>query len=143
MVQSNDSQPEKKGLFDRILDKFKSTTKEVAEKVENTVEDVKNSEFGDKVADTAHQVGEKAKDVIEDIKESQFAEKVTDAAGNVVDKAKELGGNVADFCAGKIKKAIGKIDFEGTLSKLREKQETSGKDLSGLINFVEKLQTIK
>ncbi len=92
MAENYDSKPEEKGFFQKILDKFKSTSKEVAEKVEDTVEDVKNSNFGEKVADVAENVREKAKDMAEDLKESQFADKV----GDVADKAKGMSGRALE-----------------------------------------------
>ena len=142
-MTENEPQPEKKGFFQRIFDKFKSTSKEVADKVEDTVEDVKNSEFGEKVSDAAKNVSDKAKDMVEDLKESEFVDKVGDMKDAVVDKVKSVSGDVSNFCSAKFKKLLGKIDFEKTLTSLRQKQETSGKDMSALINFVEKLQNIK
>lgn len=142
-MTENEPQPEKKGFFQRILDKFKSASSEVVDKVEDTVEDVKNSEFAGKVADAAKSVGDKAKDMINDVKESEFADKVGDVKDVVVDKVKSVSSDVSNFCSDKFKKAIGKIDFENTLNSLREKQEKSGRDMSSLINFVEKLQNIK
>lgn len=146
-MTENESQPEKKGFFKRLCQRFKnvfkSTSEKVADKVEDTVDDVKNSEFGEKVSDVAKNVSDKAKDMMEDLKESEFADKVGDIKDAVVDKVKSVSADVSKFCSEKIKKAISKIDFEKTLSSLRQKQETSGRDMSALINFVEKLQNIK
>ena len=100
MAENCDSNSEKKSFFQKFLDLFKSTSKKVAEKAKDTVEDVKNSEFAEKVTDVAGNVRDKAKDMVEDIKDSKLAEKVGDAA----DKAKEMSG-----------KALEKL---GTLAKL-------------------------
>ena len=75
MAENCDSNSEKKSFFQKFLDLFKSTSKKVAEKAKDTVEDVKNSEFAEKVTDAAGKVGEKAKDIVEDIKDSKFAER--------------------------------------------------------------------
>ena len=107
------------------------------------IQDVKESEFVDKVGDMKDAVVDKAKDMINDVKESEFADKVGDVKDVVVDKVKSVSSDVSNFCSDKFKKVIGKIDFENTLNSLREKQEKSGKDMSSLINFVEKLQNIK
>ena len=142
-MAENEPQPENKGLFQKVLDKFKTTSKEVADKVGDTVEDVKNSEFAGKVTDAAKSVSDKAKDIAEDVKNSEFADKVGDVKDAVVDKVRTISTSTAKFCSDKIKKVIGKIDFDDTLDKLKEKQASSGKDLSKVINFVEKLQNIK
>lgn len=143
MSTNNDSNPEKTGFLSSILNKFKKATKEVSEKVEDTVEKAKDSEMGEKISDAAENFGEKAKDVINNIKDSEIVDKISDAKDAFVEKTKSMGGDVANFCSSKVKNAIGKIDFDKTLSSLKEKQESSGKDLSSLINFVEKLQNIK
>ena len=149
-MTENDPQPKEKGVFQRILDKFKTTSKEVADKVEDTVEDVKNSEFGEKVANTAkavgekakdmiqdvkesefadkmaekaHQVGEKAKDMIQDVKESEFADKVGDVAGNIADKAKEVGGKLI----GKLGKLAGLSTLMGAADKFQNSPEDTTK----------------
>lgn len=142
-MAENEPQPEKKGFLQNVLDKFKTASKEVADKVEDTVEDVKNSEFAGKVSETAKSVSDKAKDMVEDVKNSEFADKVGDVKDAVVDKMRSFSTSTAKFCSDKFKKVIGKIDFDDTLNTLKEKQETSGKDLSKVINFVEKLQNIK
>ena len=143
MTETNDPKPEKKGFLQKLMDKFKSTSKEVSEKVEDTISDVKNSEFGEKVSEMAKNVGEKAQDIVQDVKDSQFVDKVGDIKDTVVDKAKSMSSEVSNFCSDKVKNVIGKIDFENTLNNLKEKQEKSGRDMSTLINFVEKLQNIK
>ncbi len=143
MSENNASNPEKQGLLDRILNKFKKATKDVSDKVEDTISDVKESDFGEKVTDVAKNIGDKAQDLIKDVKESEFADKVGDTADAFFEKTKSMGKGAADFCSSKVKGAIGKIDFEKTLNTLKEKQETSGKDLSKVINFVEKLQNIQ
>lgn len=142
----NDPQSQK-GFFQRILDKFKTTSKEVADKVEDTVEDVKNSEFAGKVADTAKAVGEKAKDMIQDVKESEFVDKVGDAAGNIAAKAKDIiqdvkesefvdkvgdvAGNIADKAkevGGKIAGKLGQLAGLTTLKKAANKFQESPED---------------
>lgn len=115
----NDPTSEKKGIFQQALDKFKTTSKEVAEKVEDTVEDVKNSEFGEKVTNVAKNVGEKAKDLIEDVKESEFADKVSDMAGNIAAKAKEVGGKIA----GKLGQLAGLSTLKRAANKFQESPE--------------------
>ncbi len=142
-MTENDPQNGNKGFLQKVLDKFKSTSKEVADKVEDTIDDMKESEFGEKVSNAANAVSDKAKDMIQDVKDSEFADKLDDMKDAVVDKARDLGGDVTNFCADKMKKVIGKINFDETLSSLRERQEKTGRDMSGLINFVEKLQNIK
>jgi len=92
MAENYNSDSEKKSIVQRFLDLFKKTSNEVKEKVQDTVEDVKSSDFGGKVADVAENVRDKAKDVVEDIKDSKFAEKVGDAAG----KAKEMSGKALE-----------------------------------------------
>ena len=81
-MAENEPQPEKKGFLQNVLDKFKTASKEVADKVEDTVEDVKNSEFAGKVSETAKSVSDKAKDMVEDVKNSEFADKVGDVNGS-------------------------------------------------------------
>ncbi|MDY6325696.1 MAG: hypothetical protein SPL42_04350 [Bacteroidales bacterium] len=143
MSENYDSNPPKKGLLDKIFSKFKGATQEVAEKVNETVSEVKDSDFGEKVSDVAKNIGDKAKDVISDVKESEIVDKIGDAADSFFAKAKSLGGDASDFCSSKIKSAIGKINFDKTLETLKEKQQSSGKDLSKVIDFVEKLQNVK
>lgn len=142
-MTDNDPKSENKGFFQKVLDKFKSTSKEVADKVEDTIDDVKDSEFGVKVSNAAKTVGDKAKDMLQDVKDSEFADKVGDMKEAVVDKARSVSSDVTNFCSDKIKKTLGKINFDDTLDSLRERQEKTGRDMSGLINFVEKLQNIK
>lgn len=143
MSENYESNPPQKGFLERIFGKFKGATQEVAEKVEETISDVKESDFGEKVSDVAKNLGEKAKDIIEDVKESDVVDKIGDTAGSFFAKAKSLGSDATDFCSSKIKSAIGKINFDKTIDSLKEKQESSGKDLSKVIDFVEKLQNIK
>lgn len=143
MSENYDSNPPKKGLLDKIFSKFKGATQEVAEKVNETVSEVKDSDFGEKVSDVAKNIGDKAKDVISDVKESEIVDKLGDAADSFFAKAKSLGDDASDFCSSKIKSAIGKINFDKTLETLKEKQQSSGKDLSKVIDFVEKLQNVK
>ena len=158
----NDPQPGNKGFFQRILDKFKSTSKEVADKVEDTVEDVKNSEFAGKVADTAKTVGEKAKDVIQDVKESEFVDKVGDAAGNIAAKAKDMiqdvkesefvdkvgdvAGNIADKAkemGSKIAGKLGKLAGLSTLMGAADKFQNSPEDTTQQENLLNELdQTV-
>ena len=45
MAENYNLDSEKKSWFQRFLDLFRKTSKEVKEKVQDTVEDVKNSEF--------------------------------------------------------------------------------------------------
>ena len=96
MAENYNSDSEKKSIVQRFLDLFKKTSNEVKEKVQDTVEDVKSSDFGGKVADVAENVRDKAKDVVEDIKDSKFAEKVGDVAENVRDKAKDVVEDIKD-----------------------------------------------
>lgn len=129
MAENCDSNSEKKCFFQRFLDKFRSSSKKVAEKAKETVEDVKNSEFAGKVTDAAGKVSDKAKDIVEDIKDSKFAEKVGDAA----DKAKEMSG-----------KALEKL---GTLAKLPvlinagKKLQESAEDTTEKENLLNALDT--
>ena len=127
MVENCDSNSEKKSFFQKFLDLFRGTSKKVAEKAKDTVEDVKNSEFAEKVTDAAGKVGEKAKDIVEDIKESKFAEKVGDVAENVRDKAKDMVEDIKESklaekvgdAADKAKEMSGKaLEKLGTLAKL-------------------------
>ena len=92
----NDSTTEKKSCVQRFLDLFKTKSKEVADKVEDKISDVKNSEFAGKVTETAQKVGEKAKDIVQDVKESEFAGKVAETAQKVGEKAKDLVQDVKD-----------------------------------------------
>lgn len=129
MADNYNSDSDKKSCVQKFLDLFKKTSKEVAEKVQDTVEDVKNSDFSGKVADVAENVREKAKDMVEDIKDSKFAEKVGDAA----DKAKEMSG-----------KALEKL---GTLAKLPvlinagKKLQESAEDTTDKENLLNALDT--
>lgn len=127
MVENCDSNSEKKSFFQKFLDLFRGTSKKVAEKAKDTVEDVKNSEFAEKVTDAAGKVGEKAKDIVEDIKESKFAEKVGDVAENVRDKAKDMVEDIKESklaekvgdAADKAKEMSGKaLEKLGTLANL-------------------------
>jgi uncharacterized protein YjbJ (UPF0337 family) len=127
MAENYNSDSEKKSSSQRFFDLFRKTSKEIKEKVQDSVEDVKNSEFGGKVADVAGNVRDKAKDMMEDVKNSEFGGKVVDVAGNVRDKAKdmvedvknsEFGGKVSD-AAGKAKEMSGKaLEKLGTLANL-------------------------
>ncbi len=92
MAENQEPKADQRDLTQEIKDKFESTKNEVSKKIE----DIKNSEFGEKVADVAGNVRDKAKDVIEDIKESEFAEKIGDVAGNVVGKTKNWTGEMLE-----------------------------------------------
>ncbi|MBO7446197.1 MAG: hypothetical protein J6T86_07295 [Bacteroidales bacterium] len=92
----NDSNTEKKGFFQRIADKFKSTSEKVADKVEDTISDVKNSEFAGKVTETAQNISAKAKDMVQDVKDSEIVDKVGDAAKDLAERAKKFGGKVLE-----------------------------------------------
>jgi len=156
MAENYNSDSEKKSCVQKFLDLFRKTSKEVAEKVQDTVEDVKNSEFGGKVADVAGNVREKAKDMVEDIKDSKFAEKVGDVAENVRDKAKdmvedvknsEFGEKVAD-AADKAKEMSGKaLEKLGTLAnlpvliKMGKKLQESPEDTTEKENLLNTLDT--
>ena len=121
MAEMNDSTTEKKSCVQRFLDVFKTKSKEVADKVEDKISDVKNSEFAGKVTETAHKVGEKAKDMVQDVKESEFAGKVAETAQKVGEKAKDMVqdvkesefvdkvGDVAKDLAERAKKFGGKV----------------------------------
>lgn len=143
MSENNETNPGKTGFLEKILNKFKKTANDVSEKVEKTVADAKESSIGEKISDVADNIGDKMKDVINDVKESDIVDKISDAKDAFIDKTKSMGGEAANFCSSKLKNAIGKMDFEKTLNSLKEKQQSSGKDLSKVINFVEKLQNIK
>ena len=127
----NDSASGNKGPLQEVLDKFKATTKEVADKVEDTVEDVKNSEFGEKVANAAKNVGEKAKDMIQDVKESEFADKVGDIAENVASKAKGVVGTII----GK----LGRMAGLNTLIEAANKFQASPEDTTRQENQLDEL----
>jgi hypothetical protein len=127
MAENCDSNSEKKCFFQRFLDLFRRTSEKVAEKAKDTVEDVKNSEFAEKVTDVAGDVRDKAKDIVEDIKDSKFAEKVGDVAENVRDKAKDVVEDIKDSkfaekvgdAADKAKEMSGKaLEKLGTLANL-------------------------
>ena len=127
MADNYNSDSEKKSCVQKFLDMFKKTSKEVKEKVQDTVEDVKNSDFGGKVADVAEKARDKAKDMVEDIKDSKFAEKVGDVAENVRDKAKDMVEDLKDSkfaekvgdAADKAKEMSGKaLEKLGTLANL-------------------------
>ena len=127
MAENCDSNSEKKCFFQRFLDLFRRTSEMVAEKAKDTVEDVKNSEFAEKVTDVAGDVRDKAKDIVEDIKDSKFAEKVGDVAENVRDKAKDVVEDIKDSkfaekvgdAADKAKEMSGKaLEKLGTLANL-------------------------
>ena len=121
MAEMNDSTTEKKSCVQRFLDLFKTKSKEVADKVEDKISDVKNSEFAEKVSETAQKVGEKAKDMVQDVKESEFAGKVAETAQKVSEKAKDMVqdvkesefvdkvGDVAKDLAERAKKFGGKV----------------------------------
>jgi DNA-binding ferritin-like protein len=96
MAEMNDSTTEKKSCVQRFLDLFKTKSKEVADKVEDKISDVKNSEFAEKVTETAQKVGEKAKDIVQDVKESEFAGKVAETAQKVGEKAKDIVQDVKE-----------------------------------------------
>ena len=96
MAEINDSTTEKKSCVQRFLDLFRKKSKDVIDKVEDTISDVKNSEFAGKVTETAQKVGEKAKDVIQDVKESEFVDKVGDVAKDLTERAKKFGGKVLE-----------------------------------------------
>lgn len=85
MSETNNPQPEKKGFLQRVLDKFKSTSKEVSEKVEDTISDVKNSEFVEKVSEVAENVGEKVSEMAKDV-----SEKISEVAKDVSEKAQDI-----------------------------------------------------
>ena len=110
MAEMNDSTTEKKSCVQRFLDVFKTKSKEVADKVEDKISDVKNSEFAGKVTETAHKVGEKAKDMVQDVKESEFGEKVSEAAHKVSEKAKDMVQDVKESEFGeKVSEAAHKV----------------------------------
>lgn len=92
MEENQEPKAEQKDLAQEIKGKFENAKNEVSKKIE----DIKNSELGEKVADVAGNVRDKAKDVIEDIKESEFAEKIGDVAGNVVGKTKNWTGEMLE-----------------------------------------------
>lgn len=148
----NEQTPEKVGFFQKIKNFFSKSSKQVANKVDDMIDDVKESEYGEKVSQVAKNVGEKARDVIEDVKDSKFAEKVTETAKNVgekardivedvkdskfaekvgdakdvvVEKAKEFGGEVSDFYNRKVKGLLGKIAGIPALSKAAAKFQAS------------------
>ena len=152
MAEMNETTPEKEGFFLKVKNFFKKSSKNVADKVDDMIDDVKESEYGEKVSQMAKNVGEKARDVIEDVKDSKFAEKVSDAAQAVgdkakdiiedvkdskfaekvgdakdvvVEKAKEFGGEVSDFYNRKVKGLLGKIAGIPCLSKAAAKFQDS------------------
>lgn len=152
MAEMNEQTPEKVGFFQKIKNFFSKSSKQVANKVDDMIDDVKESEYGEKVSQMAKNVGEKARDVIEDVKDSKFAEKVTETAKNVgekardivedvkdskfaekvgdakdavVEKAKEFGGEVSDFYNRKVKGLLGKIAGIPCLSKAAAKFQDS------------------
>lgn len=152
MAEMNEQTPEKQGFFQKLKNVFKKSSKTVANKVDDMIDDVKESEYGEKVSqmaknvgdkardviedvkdskfaekvsETAKNVGEKARDVIEDVKDSKFAEKVGDAKDVVVEKAKEFGGEVSDFYNRKVKGLLGKIAGIPALSKAAARFQAS------------------
>ncbi|MCR4964171.1 MAG: hypothetical protein K6A41_00780 [Bacteroidales bacterium] len=138
MAENYDSNNEQKGFFQKFLDLFKTKSKVVADKVEDTVQDVKNSEFGAKVANAAENVRDKAKDVVEDVKNSEFAGKVADVAENVRDKAKDVVEDIKDSkFADKVEDVADKA--KGMGGKALEKLGTLA-NLPVLINAGKKLQ---
>lgn len=152
MTERNETMPEKQGFIQKVKNFFNRSSKTVSNKVEDMIDDVKESEYGEKVSQVAKNVGEKARDVIEDVKDSKFAEKVTETAKNVgekacdivedvkdskfaekvgdakdvvVEKAKEFGGEVSDFYNRKVKGLLGKIAGIPALSKAAAKFQAS------------------
>ena len=106
-------------------EKVSQVAKNVGDKARDVLEDVKDSKFAEKVTETAKNVGEKARDIVEDVKDSKFAEKVGDAKDVVVEKAKEFGGEVSDFYNRKVKGLLGKIAGIPALSKAAAKFQAS------------------
>lgn len=106
-------------------EKVSQVAKNVGEKARDVIEDVKDSKFAEKVTETAKNVSEKARDIVEDVKDSKFAEKVGDAKDVVVEKAKEFGGEVSDFYNRKVKGLLGKIAGIPALSKAAAKFQAS------------------
>ena len=152
MAEMNEQTPEKQGFFQKLKNVFKKSSKTVANKVDDMIDDVKESEYGEKVSQMAKNVGDKARDVIEDVKDSKFAEKVSETAKNVgdkardviedvkdskfaekvgdakdvvVEKAKEFGGEVSDFYNRKVKGLLGKIAGIPALSKAAARFQAS------------------
>ena len=125
MAEMNEQTPEKQGFFLKIKNFFKRSSKTVSNKVDDMIDDVKESQYGEKVSQMAKNVGDKARDVIEDVKDSKFAEKVGDAKDVVVEKAKEFGGEVSDFYNRKVKGLLGKIAGIPALSKAAARFQAS------------------
>ena len=152
MTERNETMPEKQGFIQKVKIFFNRSSKTVSNKVEDMIDDVKESEYGEKVSQVAKNVGDKARDVLEDVKDSKFAEKVTETAKNVgekardivedvkdskfaekvgdakdvvVEKAKEFGGEVSDFYNRKVKGLLGKIAGIPALSKAAAKFQAS------------------
>lgn len=58
-------------------------------------------------------------------------------------KTQELKNDFCEFCQKRIDVLLSKIDLDKTIKSLKDYQETSGKDISNLIDFVEKLKVSK
>jgi len=107
MAEITDPNPEQKGMVQQIVDKVKDVAGEMAEDVQETISDVRNSEIGGKVSEVAQNVGgkvsevaqnvgEKVKDVVQDVKDSEFVDKVGDVAKDLLRRAKAFGGMVLE-----------------------------------------------
>ncbi len=59
------------------------------------------------------------------------------------DKTQELKNDFREFCQKRIDGLLSKINFDKTIKSLKDYQKTSGKDISNLIDFVEKLKASK
>lgn len=129
MAENYNSDSEKKSGSQRFFDLFRKTSKEIKEKVQDSVEDVKNSEFGGKVVDVAGNVRDKAKDVVEDVKNSEFGGKVSDAAG----KAKEMSGKALE--------KIGTLANLPVLIKMGKKLQESPEDTTEKESLLNTLDT--
>ena len=59
------------------------------------------------------------------------------------EKTQELKNDFREFCQKRIDGLLSKINFDKTIKSLKDYQKTSGKDISNLIDFVEKLKASK
>ena len=134
MAEMNDSNPNESGLFQKIGDKIKDTSEEVIDKVEDTISDIKNSEFGEKVTDTVQEIGTKAKDIIHDVKESEFMEKVSTVTKDLTSRAKVFGGKVLE--------KLGTVAGLPSLKNAGEKLRTSPEDTTEKEDQLDELDKI-
>ncbi|MBQ0029912.1 MAG: hypothetical protein KBT32_05690 [Bacteroidales bacterium] len=118
------------GLFDSLVDAAAKKAAEIQQSASEVVDSVSSiaGQAADAVCDGASQVGE------------SISNTASEAYDSIVTKKNETLNDIQEYSAIKFYEFLNSFDFTSYIKTMKETQEKEKKDLTLLIDFMEKIQ---